>query len=101
MALSPTTATANQRASWLPARTPRAAIGCTAPEMVMTQPQTRRSPTTYRVPAMKMCELAMAAMPSSRLKNPMTASRTAEKMTRPRPRPSACRPAAGVPQWIG
>jgi hypothetical protein len=73
MALSPTTATANQRASWLPAHTPRAASGCMALKTVMTQPQARRSPTTQWALPMKMCELAIAAMPSSRLKNPMTA----------------------------
>jgi len=42
---------------------------------------------------MKMCELAIAAMPSSRLKKPITASSAAAKMTRPNPRPSGRRPA--------
>src|SRR5690242_14250379 len=37
---------------------------------------------------MKMCELAIAAMPSSRLKNPITASSTPAKTTMPSPRPS-------------
>ena len=44
MALSPTVATANHRASWLPAQTPAAASSCTALMTVMIQPQARRPP---------------------------------------------------------
>ena len=36
----------NQLARWLPAHTPSTASSWTAPNMVMTQPQMRRSPTT-------------------------------------------------------
>ncbi len=43
--------------------------------MVVTQPQARRSPATQWALAMKTCELAIAAMPSIRSKQPMTTSR--------------------------
>ena len=46
MALSPTTTTANQRASWLPARIPAAATSCRTAMMSVTYPQARRSPIT-------------------------------------------------------
>ena len=46
MALSPTTATANHRASWLPASTPPAARTCTAPMIRVIQPEVRRLPNT-------------------------------------------------------
>jgi hypothetical protein len=45
MALSPTTATANQRASWLPARIPAAAICCRTAMMSVIQPQAHVSNT--------------------------------------------------------
>ncbi len=46
MALSPTTATANQRASWLPVTMPPAAISCRTPMMSVIQPQVRRLANT-------------------------------------------------------
>jgi hypothetical protein len=46
MALLASTATPNQRASWLPAVAPAAASGCRAPMMSVAQPHKRRSPHT-------------------------------------------------------
>ena len=46
MALSPTTTTPNQRASWLPARTPPAAISCRTEMISVIQPQARRLANT-------------------------------------------------------
>ena len=46
MALSPSTATANQRAAWLPASTPAAASSCRTPMIRVIQPQVRRLPNT-------------------------------------------------------
>ena len=46
IALSPITATANQRVSWLPASTPAAASSCSAPRIRVIQPQACRLANT-------------------------------------------------------
>src|SRR5690242_8722302 len=88
IAFNATTATPNQRATWLPATTPAAASSCSTPTIMVIQPQVRRLPKTKCALGTKTCDWKIAARPSIRLKQPMIISRTDANTTQPRPSPT-------------